>query len=308
MRVYRGLPAAADRALALAIGNFDGVHLGHQAMLRRVLEAAEDLGLVPAALTFQPHPREFFAPQSAPPRLSTLRDKVGQIGALGMERLYVARFDRAFAGLSAEAFVDDVLLRRLGTRWVLVGDDFRFGRGRTGDLALLRAASERSNFSVEAMATVSVEDERVSSTAVRDALAAGELAHAARLLGRPYTIGGRIVHGDKLGRTLGFPTANVPLRYRPPLCGVFAARVHGLGAEPLAGAASLGVRPTVKAGAQPLLEVFIFDFAGDIYGRRIAVELVHKLRDEERYDTLERLTRQIHADVAQAKAFFATRS
>jgi riboflavin kinase/FMN adenylyltransferase len=221
-------------------------------------------------------------------------------------QVYVARFNAEFAALPAVRFIEEVLVSRLGIRWVLVGDDFRFGRGRAGNLALLRSAA--TSFSVEAMPTVIVDGERASSSAVRTALAAGALDHAARLLGRPYSIAGRVVHGDKLGRSLGFPTANILLRRPPPLTGIFAVRVHGLGGAPRAGAASLGVRPTVKAGAQPLLEVFVFDFDEAVYGRRIVVEFLCKLRDEERYADLDALTRQIRADVAQAREYFATAS
>jgi riboflavin kinase/FMN adenylyltransferase len=275
-------------------------------MLARLTEAAEDLTLPSAVLTFDPHPREFFAPGSAPPRLSTLRGKLEQFAAHGVGEVRVARFDAALAALPAAGFIEDILMRRLGTRWVLVGDDFRFGRGRSGDLSLLRSAA--STFSVEAMPTVVVDGERASSTAVRRALAAGELDHAAALLGRPYAIGGRVAHGDKLGRSLGFPTANIVLRHAPPLAGIFAVRVHGLGTAPRAGVASLGVRPTVKEGAKPLLEVFIFDFDEAVYGRRVKVEFLCKLRDEERYADLDTMTRQIRADVAQAREYFAAGS
>lgn len=308
MQVFRGLPDPAHRhrPIALTIGNFDGVHRGHQAMLARLTEAAEDLALPSAVLTFDPHPREFFAPGSAPPRLSTLRGKLEQFAAYGVGEVHVARFNAALAALPAARFIDDVLVRRLGARWVLVGSDFRFGQGRSGDLALLRNAA--ATFSVEAMSTVCVDGERVSSTAVRAALAEGALDRAARLLGRPYAIGGRVVHGEKLGRSLGFPTANIVLRHAPPLSGIFAVRIHGLGDTPRIGAASLGVRPTVKADAKPLLEVFVFDFDEPVYGRRVVVEFLHKLRDEERYADLDALTRQIRADVAQARQYFATLS
>jgi riboflavin kinase/FMN adenylyltransferase len=303
VRVFRGLPAAADREVALTIGNFDGVHRGHQAMLARLIEAADDLALPSAVLTFDPHPREFFAPHAAPPRLSTLRGKLERFAAQGIERVFVARFDGALAGLAPEAFIDDVLGRRLGARWVLVGEDFRFGRARAGDLAALRGAARA--FSVEAMRTVVVDGERASSTTVRDALAAGDFARAARLLGRPYTLAGRVAHGAKLGRTLGFPTANLRLTQRPPLSGVFAVRVHGIATEPRAGVASLGVRPTVTDQGAPLLEVFLFDFDQPLYGRRIVVEFLHKLRDEARFPDLDALTRQMHRDAAQAREFFA---
>jgi riboflavin kinase / FMN adenylyltransferase len=304
VQVFRGFPAAAPDHVALTIGNFDGVHRGHQAMLTRLTEAAEDLGLPAAVLTFDPPPREFFA-GAAPPRLSTLRDKLERFAELGVARVCVARFNATLAGLSADKFIDEVLVSRLGALWVLVGEDFRFGRGRSGDLALLRASAR--TFSIEAMPTVRVDGERVSSSAIRDAMAKGELERAARMLGRPYAITGRVGHGDKRGRSLGFPTANVPLRHKPALSGIFAVRVRGLGDSPRAGVASLGVRPTIEVNARPLLEVFVFDFDEAIYGRRVSVEFLHKLRDEERYADLGALKRQIHVDVAQARDYFATR-
>jgi riboflavin kinase / FMN adenylyltransferase len=303
VQLIRGFSRPSHDRIALTIGNFDGVHRGHQAMLTRLSEAAEDLELPPAVLTFDPHPREFFAPGSAPPRLSTLRDKLERFAACGVARVHVARFDAELARLSAETFIEQVLVRTLNARWILVGDDFRFGRDRAGDLALLRQRA--ANYSVEAMPTVTVEGERASSSAVRSALASGNVERANRLLGGPYVISGHVAHGDKLGRNLGFPTANVVLRYKPALSGIFAVRVHGLGNESRAGVASLGVRPTVKHEAKPLLEVFVFDFDEAIYGRRIKVEFLHKLRDEERYDDLDSLTRQIRADVAQAREYFA---
>jgi riboflavin kinase/FMN adenylyltransferase len=303
MQLVRGLPASADEPVALTIGNFDGVHRGHQAMLARLCEAAEDLRVPSAVMTFDPHPREFFAPASAPPRLSSTRTKLELFRAYGISRVYVARFNAALAALPAEAFIDDVLVARIGVRWVLVGDDFRFGRGRAGDLSTLRARAK--TFSVEAMATVEVDGERASSSAVREALAAGDLARATRLLGRPYAIAGRVGHGRKLGRKLGFPTANLGLRHKPALSGIFAVRVHGLPAGPRQGVANLGVRPTIAEDAKPLLEVFAFDFDAPLYGRRLTVEFLHKLRDEARYPDLEALVRQMHTDVAHARDFFA---
>lgn len=301
MQLLRGLPAVADGNVALTVGNFDGVHLGHQAMLARLAEAAEDLRLAPAVLTFDPHPREFFGRDAAPARLSTLRGKIDAFRAFGVERVFVARFDRALASLAAERFVDDVLTRRLGARWVLVGADFRFGKGRSGDLALLRDRARP--FSVESMGTVLVDGERASSTAVREALARGDLERAARFLGRPYAIAGHVTHGARLGRTLGFPTLNLPLRRKPALQGIFAVTVRGLGA-PKRGVASLGVRPTVAHGGRPVLEVFVFDFDQAVYGRRVVVEFLHKLRDEARFPDLDSLTRQIRADADAARAYF----
>jgi riboflavin kinase/FMN adenylyltransferase len=305
VQVFRGFTPASHH-VALTIGNFDGVHRGHQAMLSRLVEAAEDLALPPTVLTFDPHPREFFARDSAPARLSTLRDKLEMFAALGVARVHIARFDAGLAGLTAPEFIDRVLVRALGARWLLVGEDFRFGRGRTGDLALLRDSGR--TFSVETMPTVAFSAQRISSSAIREALGKGALERAAEMLGRPYSMSGHVAHGDKLGRNLGFPTANVRLRHKPPLSGIFAVRVRGLSDAPRIGAASLGVRPTVKAGAQPLLEVFIFDFEQAIYGRRIHVEFLHKLRDEERFADLDALARQIRADVELAREYFSTRT
>jgi riboflavin kinase/FMN adenylyltransferase len=305
VRVQRQLTSAGQAPVALTIGNFDGVHRGHQAMLSRLVEAAEDLRLPPAVLTFEPHPREFFAPKAAPPRLSTLRAKLELLRAYGVTIAYVARFDARLASLTAGDFVRDVLEQGMHAQWVLVGEDFRFGRGRQGDLAFLRTTATR--FSVESMRTVDVDGQRASSTAVRTALAAGDLEHAAALLGRNYAITGRVAHGDRLGRTLGFPTANVPLRRRPALMGIFAVRVHGIGAAPRRGVASVGVRPTVKVDATPLLEVFMLDFDESIYGRRITVEFLHKLRDEERFPDVDTLKRAIAHDVVDARNYFAAR-
>ena len=304
VRIIRGLPQRADAPVALTIGNFDGVHRGHQAMLARLVEAAEDLRLVPTVLTFDPHPREFFAPGRSPARISSRRDKLARLAAAGVARTIVARFDATLAATSAQSFVDDVLAARLATRWLLVGGDFHFGKGRAGDLAFLRQAAR--TFSVEAMATVEAEGERVSSTAVRAALARGDLAHAAAMLGRPFAIAGRVAHGDKRGRALGVPTANVALPGGAAVNGIFAVRVHGVDARPRPGVASVGVRPTIAAGGKPLAEVFILDFDAPIYGRRIEIEFLHKLRDEARFDSLDALSRQMHTDVAQARDWFST--
>ena len=303
MRVIRGLPSSSDGPVALTIGNFDGVHRGHQAMLSRLTEAAEDLTLPSAVLTFDPPPREFFAPGSAPPRVSSLRSKLECFANLGVARTIIARFGPPLACLSPDEFIAEVLVRRLDVRWVLVGEDFRFGKGRAGDIATLRAAAK--TFSVEAMCTVSVENERASSTAVRRALSSGNLAHAAAMLGRPFTMAGRVAHGAKLGRSLGFPTANIRLQRMPPVSGIFAVRVHGIAKTPLPGVASVGVRPTITDSGEPVLEVFIFDFDETIYGRRVVVEFLHKLRDEERLPDLETLARRIRTDVGDARAFFA---
>jgi riboflavin kinase/FMN adenylyltransferase len=298
----RGSGPVGLSPVALTIGNFDGVHNGHQAMLARLTAVARARGLPAAVLTFEPHPREFFAPQSAPTRLTNLREKLELLAAHGVDRVHIQRFSAAFAALSPDAFVERMLVRALGARWVLVGDDFRFGAKRAGDFTFLAGAARRHGFELEAMPTVANAGVRVSSSAVRDALARGELARAHALLGRPYSISGRVVHGDKLGRALGFATANVQLKHnRPPLWGIFAVRVHGIGASPRDGVASLGLRPTVHATGKPVLEVHLFDFAGELYGAHLRVEFLAKLRDEEKYPDLDALKAQIARDCAAAR-------
>jgi riboflavin kinase / FMN adenylyltransferase len=305
LRVKRDLTSAPGGPVALTIGNFDGVHRGHQAMLARLIEAAEDLRLPPAVLTFDPHPREFFSPSNAPPRLSTLRSKLALFRAYGVATTFVARFDARLASRTADEFVSGILENQLHTRWLLVGEDFRFGRGRTGDLAFRRVAARE--FSVEAMGTIAVDGQRVSSTAVRNALAAGNLVLAAALLGRNYTLTGHVAHGDKIGRSLGFPTMNLPLRHPPAMTGIFAVRVHGIGTLPRAGVASVGVRPTIRAGGKPIAEIFLFDFDQATYGRRITVEFLHKLRDEAHFPDLDALKQQMIRDVAHARDHFAAK-
>jgi len=305
MRVFRGIPASADRPLALTIGNFDGLHLGHRAMLACLGEAARSRALPAAVMTFEPQPQEFFAPDQAPPRLTSLREKLELLRSRAIDRVYVCRFNYRFAQLSAEQFMEQVLVRSLGVKWLLVGDDFRFGARRGGDLALLKAWAPRLGFEVEAMHSVVAHGERVSSTAIRARLEAGDFAGAESLLGRPYAISGRVARGDNLGTKLGFPTANVQLkRLRAPLAGIFVVEVEGLGRGALPGVASLGLRPTVKPRGEPTLEVHLFDFAESIYGRRIGVRFLAKLREEKKYATLDELTAQIGRDVEQAKSYF----
>lgn len=306
MQVFRNLDGASDaRGIALTIGNFDGVHRGHQAMLHRLLARAAERNLPAAVMTFEPHPREFFAPAAAPARLSSLREKLELFAAAGIERCYVCRFDRRFAALSAESFVDDVLRHKLHAKWVLIGDDFRFGAQRRGDLGLLHEMSRGTDLEVEAMPSVMLAGSRVSSTAVRVALQEGDLSHARALLGRDYAISGRVVHGEKTGRKLGFPTANIALKHnKPPLAGIFAVELFGLEA-PYFGVASLGTRPTIRPEGLPTLEVHLFDFDRDIYGAHVSVAFLHKLRDEQRYPDLETLSAQIQRDVADARAWIA---
>jgi riboflavin kinase/FMN adenylyltransferase len=308
MRILRHVPRVAPRPVALTIGNFDGVHRGHQAMIERVIEAAARHGWISCAMTFEPHPREFFAPDQAPTRLTSLREKLELFAGLGLDQVLVCRFDYDFARIGAERFIERILVGGLAARWVLVGDDFRFGARRLGDFDLLAQAGARFGFDVVRMESYAVEGVRVSSTAVRERLALGDLAGAARLLGRPYSVSGRVVAGDGLGERLGFPTANVRLEHnRPPLMGIFVAEVLGLAAGPLPGVASLGVRPTVKERGLPTLEVHLFDFDRNVYGRRVQVRFLHKLRDEKRYPDLATLAAAIARDAAAARRYFEDR-
>ncbi|WP_374246197.1 bifunctional riboflavin kinase/FAD synthetase [Zoogloea sp.] len=306
MQVFRGIPERAEHGCVLTIGNFDGVHRGHQALLAKLSAKALATGLPAAVLTFEPHPREYFAHENRPRRLTSLREKIQLLEAHGVDRLYIARFNDRFAGLTAEAFIEDVLIHGLGTRHLLIGDDFRFGKGRTGNFEMLRTVGQEVGFTVEAMHTVDHEGERVSSSAVRAALAEGDMPHAARLLGRPYSISGRVLHGDKIGRTIGFPTANIQLKHRsPPLMGIYTVSVDGLADTPWPGVASVGVRPTINDAGRPSLEVHLFDWHTECYDAHLRVNFLRKQRDEARYDSLDALTAQIARDADEARAYFA---
>lgn len=311
---------AVQAPVALAIGNFDGVHKGHQAIIGRVRAEAARRGLDSCVLTFEPHAREYFerikrgstdpqapaaAPAVAPTRLTSLREKLELLKAQGLDRVHVQRFHRAFAAMAPEDFVRLVLDRTLQARWVLVGEDFRFGARRAGDVGMLRALASDNGFELEVMPLIEQGGVRVSSGAVRHALARGELAHAQALLGRPYGISGRVVHGDQLGRELGCSTANIQLKHnRPPLMGIFAVQVQGLGPAARRGVASLGVRPTVKSQGAAVLEVHLLDFAGDLYGRHLRVDFLHKIRDEEKFPSLDALRAQIERDCEVARSYF----
>ena len=309
MLVYRGFSHVSPGATVLTIGNFDGVHLGHRALLKRLTDAAKAENLLPTAITFEPHPREYFAPDSAPARLSTLREKLEMIADEGVEAAYVGHFNARFAALSAEDFIERILVGCLRVKHLIIGDDFRFGAGRRGDFAMLRQGGEHFGFRVDAMGSVMLNGERASSSAVRNALAAGRMEHAARLLGRSYSIDGRVVHGEKMGRQLGFATANIRIKHdRPPLTGVFAVEVHGLPDGPHHGVANLGIRPSANQVARPLLEVHLFDFARDIYGAHLNVRFVHKIRDEARFPNLEALKAQIMRDADEAGQFFTAKA
>lgn len=287
----------------VCIGAFDGLHRGHQALVLQARARARALGAECVVVSFEPLPREFFAlPEALPARLTLPAAKLSLLAELGVDRVGLVRFSRRLMTMPAEEFVETLLVRRLAAREVWVGPGFRFGHRRVGDLALLQRLGARLGFRADSIEPVEIAGERVSASAVRAALAAGALDTAAELLGRPYTIAGRVVRGAQLGRKLGYPTANIRLGGRhPPLSGIFATRVHGVGDRPWASVSSLGTRPTVH-GREPLLEAHLFDFDGDLYGRRIAVEFVHKLREEVAFQDLPALVRQMHVDAQQARA------
>ena len=304
MQIFRHFQQHTLSPIALAIGNFDGVHLGHQTVLRRLTEKAVASRLTPAVMTFEPHPREFFTPQQAPARLTSLREKLELFAEAGVEQVYVCQFNRRFAAVTAEAFMQNILRDALDARAILVGEDFRFGAGRKGAVADFQAAG----FDLVSLPHVELNGVRVSSTAVREALAAGRLDEAAALLGRPYSTSGKVVHGDKLGRQLGYPTANVHMRHdRPPLFGIYAVKLEGLGSKNMPGVANLGVRPTVKHNDRPKLEVHLFDFDQDIYGKHVRVHFLHKIRDEMKFADIDTLKAWIKADEQAAREYFKTK-
>ena len=304
MQILRSLHSSDARPCAVTIGNFDGVHRGHQSLLHELQQAAQMRGLQTAVVTFEPHPREFFTPQQAPVRLTSLREKLELFRAAGIDRVHVCRFNAMFARKTADEFIH-ALHDDLHAKYVLIGDDFRFGSGRSGDFALMRQIGAQRGFEVAAVHSVLHDSVRISSTAIRAALVAGKLDVARDYLGRPYSISGRVVHGDGMGRKIGFPTANVQMKHNlPPLTGIYVVEAHSDGIGVLQGVASLGVRPTVHHDARRVLEVHLFEFAQQIYGKHLRVEFLHKLRDEEKYPNLEALTQQIARDVNNAKQWF----
>ena len=316
MRVFRGFRhPGLERPCALTIGNFDGVHRGHQAMLALLINEARHRGVPSAVLTFEPHPRDFFAvragkPDTAPARVATLRDKLAELERCGIDQTVVLRFDEALASHTPSAFIEDVLVAGFGARYVLVGDDFRFGAKRAGDYTMLDAAGAVHGFDVARMQSYEVHGLRVSSSAVREALAGGDMARATSLLGRPYSISGHVLHGAKLGRELGFRTLNLRFAHpRPAAAGIFVVRVRGLADAPLRGVASLGKRPTVDDSGRVLLETHVLDWPAMLgpeagYGRLIRVELLHWLHEERRYASLGALRQGIAADTAAARAWW----
>ncbi|MDO9282062.1 MAG: bifunctional riboflavin kinase/FAD synthetase [Methylotenera sp.] len=298
MRVFRHIPDSLQPPCALAIGNFDGMHSGHQTLIKQLIETAEALNLTAAVMTFEPHPREFFTPESAPARLCSLREKLEYFAKAGVERVYVCHFNRRFAKVTAGEFMQTILRESLHAEAILVGEDFHFGAMRAGSVVDF----VEKKFNLISLPQVSLANARVSSTRVRSALAAGNLQEAALLLGRSYSVSGKVVHGAKRGRQLGFPTANVHMRHeRPALTGVYAVKLDGLNAV-----ANLGVRPTITGVPKLSLEVHVLDFNEDLYGKHVHVEFLHKIRDEMKFENLEALKAQIAADVVVARDFFNT--
>ncbi|ARC91383.1 riboflavin biosynthesis protein RibF [Vibrio coralliilyticus] len=310
MELIRGIHniKAHHSGCVLTIGNFDGVHLGHQAVLRQVSEQAAKLGLPATVMTFEPQPLELFAKEKAPARLTRLRDKFVQLSKLNIERLLCVNFNKRFANQTPDEFISDLLVKRLGVKFLVVGDDFCFGKGRKGNFKMLKEAGEKHGFEVVSTQSFCLEQLRVSSTAIREALASDELNSAAEMLGRDYSISGRVSHGRKLGRTIGFPTANIPLkRCVSPVSGVYVVEALGLGGKPIGGVANIGNRPTVN-GVRQQLEVHLFDFQANLYGKQLEIVLLNKLRDEHKFDSFEALKQQIELDAEAARVWLRQRN
>ena len=287
------------------IGNFDGVHLGHQAVVGQLAEKGSELNLPTLVMVFEPQPLEVFKGNQAPARLTRFREKLRALARFAVDRLLCIRFSSSFAQMSAESFIKDILVNGLGVRYLVVGDDFRFGAGRKGDFEMLQRAGKEYGFEVANLHSFRIGGERVSSTLIRQALAAGSMENAEKLLGRPYRMCGRVAHGDKIGRTLGIPTANIYLHRKvSPVQGIYVVEVFGLKGEPLQGVASVGNRPTV-GGTKPLLEVYIFDFNDDIYGKYLNIDFLHKIRDEKKFESLDELKKWIEDDIVKARDWFA---
>lgn len=309
MEVIRGLHnlRPGHRGCVATLGNFDGVHLGHQAVIGQLAEKAQELKLPTLVMIFEPQPLEYFRPAQTPARLTRLREKLMALRRYSVDRVLIVRFDQTFAAMTAEYFIERVLVEKLGIRYLVVGDDFRFGRERRGNFDMLMAAGQRHGFPVVNLHTYAIDGERVSSTRIREHLAAGDLAAAEHLLGRPYRMSGRVAHGDKIGRRLGIPTANIHLhRHETPVRGIFVVELFGIDGEPWPGVASIGTRPTVN-GTRVLLEVHLLDFDRNLYGAHVHVNFLHKLREEKRFDSIDDMVRRIHEDIAQAREFFRRR-
>ncbi|MCW9015071.1 MAG: bifunctional riboflavin kinase/FAD synthetase [Gammaproteobacteria bacterium] len=310
MELIRGLHNLRDRhrACALTIGNFDGVHLGHQAILKMLLEKSRELDVDACIMSFEPLPQEYFTPEKAPARLTRLREKWCALENTGMDQFLCIKFNHWLADLTADEFIKHILVEQLHVRYLVIGDDFRFGKGRVGNFEMLKSAGEKYGFEVVNSHSHCLDGERISSTAIRKALANNELEHANKMLGRSYKICGRVAHGDKRGRTIGFPTANIKLhRHATPLSGVYAVTMSGVTEDEITGVANIGKRPTVD-GHNLQLEVHLFDFDKSIYGEQVCVKFKHKLRDEKRFESFDALKEQIIKDSKQAKSYFAQQS
>lgn len=295
----------ADGGNVVSIGNFDGVHLGHQALVQRLQQLSLEFDLPSCVVTFEPHPLEYFAGTEAPPRVMSFRQKAQLLGELGIDRLVCLRFDKTLANTSAQDFINNILVQDLGAKHILVGDDFRFGKNRLGDFDYLVEQGRHLGFEVENTRTLRIEDERVSSSRIRVCLAKGDLRTAARLLGRPWQVSGRVIHGDKRGREWGFPTINLlPSWHRPPVTGIFAVTVDGIGDRPLAGAGYIGRRPILDDN-RLVVEVHLLDFNDDVYGKRVCVNFHKKLRDDIHFDDVQALKRQMDQDLADTRSSLA---
>lgn len=305
MELIRGIHniKAHHSGCVLTIGNFDGVHLGHMKVLAQVARQAKLLNLASTVMTFEPQPMELFAKDKAPARLNRLRDKYVQLSKLKVDRLLCVNFNKRFANWPAESFISDLLVKKLDVKFLVVGDDFCFGKDRTGNFTMLQEAGKKYGFEVVSTESFCVQEQRVSSTAIRKALAENNLAAAEMQLGRAYSINGRVSHGQKLGRTIGFPTANIPLkRCVSPVSGVYVVQVHGIGAKPIGGVANIGQRPTVN-GVRQQLEVHLFNFSENLYGKQLEVALLKKLRDEKRFESFDALKQQIELDAEAARVW-----
>lgn len=304
MRLMRGLAhiGPMPKGCVLTIGNFDGLHLGHRAVIEKLARQGSEMGLPTVALIFEPQPLEYFQGKNAPSRLTRLREKIIQFSVLPVDHVLILRFNRYFADLEAEAFVKDILLDRLNVKYLVVGDDFHFGKARRGNFAMLKEKGREFGFQVEDTPSYQLDGHRISSTLIRDALGEGDLYNAAKMLGRPYSVCGRVAYGDKIGRTIGFPTANIQLsRKNTPIEGVFAVVMTGIDGREIPGIANVGTRPTLGGGSKVILETHLFDFNRDIYGSYVEVHFKKKIRDEMRFPSLTELKAQIVRDVAEAK-------
>ncbi len=309
MELIRGLHNLRPKhqGCVATIGNFDGVHLGHQAVLGQLAEKGDELKLPSVVITFEPQPREYFSTTEIPPRLTRFREKYKALRRYAVDRVLCLGFNPKLAAMSAHDFVEKVLVEALGIRYLVVGDDFQFGKGRDGNYEFLQTMGRQHGFDVVNMHSFTLHHQRVSSTLIRNALQSGDLESAELMLGRPYRMSGRVAHGSKLGRTIGFPTANIFLhRRKTPIDGVFAVEVFGIDGEPVVGVANVGTRPTVD-GTRSLLEVHLFDFDADIYGHYVDVDFVHRIREERRFESFDALKQQILKDAEQARQFFKQR-